>query len=205
MFLTRLWREPTYKSFLRALTLCGYTSYMFGWHVHEKAVLLVLIPLTCVLSPVASLCLIIPMSNHSGRLLAAEDHAHFRTFALASLAGVYSLFPLLFTPAEAVLEIAYSLAWMVLVFSSLAKVVYTFPRSPAAVALDFAERAYMWGFVGLQLFVWAFPLLARGRGAFVPLMATSVYCAVGLAWAYVRLGAMYVFGMGAAGQHEKTA
>ena len=45
IFLTKLWRTPTYKSFLTALTLCGYVSFMFGWHVHEKAVLLVLVPL----------------------------------------------------------------------------------------------------------------------------------------------------------------
>ena len=45
VFLVKLWRTPTYKSFLTALTLCGYTSFMFGWHVHEKAILLVLVPL----------------------------------------------------------------------------------------------------------------------------------------------------------------
>jgi alpha-1,3-glucosyltransferase len=45
VFLVKLWRTPTYRSFLTALTLCGYTSYMFGWHVHEKAILLVLVPL----------------------------------------------------------------------------------------------------------------------------------------------------------------
>ena len=45
IFLVKLWRLPKYKSFLTALTLCGYTSFMFGWHVHEKAVLLVLVPL----------------------------------------------------------------------------------------------------------------------------------------------------------------
>jgi hypothetical protein len=32
-------------------------------------------------------------------LLAAERHAYFRTFILASVAGIFSLFPLLFTPA----------------------------------------------------------------------------------------------------------
>ena len=47
--MAKLWMTPTYKSFLTALTLCGYTSYMFGWHVHEKAILLVLVPLRCVL------------------------------------------------------------------------------------------------------------------------------------------------------------
>lgn len=45
LFLIKLWFSPTYKSFLTALTLCGYTSFLFGWHVHEKAVLLVLVPM----------------------------------------------------------------------------------------------------------------------------------------------------------------
>ena len=32
-------------------------------------------------------------------LLAADNDAYFRTFTTASVAGIYSLFPLLFTPA----------------------------------------------------------------------------------------------------------
>ncbi len=44
----KLWTNTSYKSFVTALTLCGFTSYMFGWHVHEKAILLVLVPLRCV-------------------------------------------------------------------------------------------------------------------------------------------------------------
>jgi len=31
--------------------------------------------------------------------LAAERQAYFRTFVLASVAGIFSLFPLIFTPA----------------------------------------------------------------------------------------------------------
>ncbi|KAH7105365.1 glycosyltransferase family 57 protein [Auriculariales sp. MPI-PUGE-AT-0066] len=190
IFLARLWRQPTYPSFLRALTLCGWTSFMFGWHVHEKAVLMVLVPLT---------------------LMAADGSAHLRTFMLASVAGIYSLFPLLFTPAEAAVELLYSAIWMVFVIQSLNKIAYEFPRSPAAVALDFAERAYLFGFIGLQLFVWVFPFIAQRLSwgvsvDFVPLMATSVYCAVGLVWSYLRLSAAYLFGIGESGlQKEKTA
>ncbi|CAG2253331.1 ALG8 [Mytilus edulis] len=32
------------KSFLRCLILCGFGSYMFAWHVHEKAILIITIP-----------------------------------------------------------------------------------------------------------------------------------------------------------------
>lgn len=42
--LLKLWMRPNYRSFLTALTLSGFASFLFGWHVHEKAVLLVLLP-----------------------------------------------------------------------------------------------------------------------------------------------------------------
>ena len=63
--------------------------------MHEKAVLLVLIPLRCV-----SYFFLLKLHNKSSySLLAAERQAYFRTFVLASVAGVFSLFPLIFTPA----------------------------------------------------------------------------------------------------------
>lgn len=45
--LQNLWRNPTHANFLSSLTLCGFASFLFGWHVHEKAILLVLVPLRC--------------------------------------------------------------------------------------------------------------------------------------------------------------
>ncbi|KAH8118583.1 glycosyltransferase family 57 protein [Phellopilus nigrolimitatus] len=191
IFMVKLWKTPTYKSFLCALTLCGYVSYMFGWHVHEKAVLLVLVPLS---------------------LLAAESHVLFRTFVIASVSGIYSLFPLLFTPAETPVKIIYSLLWMYLTFQPLVRRVYEFPRSLPMVILDHVERLYLAGFVFLQLFVSFFPLLigrfspkiqtnppvdssstqSASTMEFLPLMLTSVYCAIGLTWAFLRLSYIYL-------------
>lgn len=37
-------RETTAKHFIRAIVICTATSFMFGWHVHEKAILMVFIP-----------------------------------------------------------------------------------------------------------------------------------------------------------------
>ncbi|CCM04819.1 uncharacterized protein FIBRA_07012 [Fibroporia radiculosa] len=167
IYLVKLWKTPTYKSFLTALTLCGYTSFMFGWHVHEKAVLLVLVPFS---------------------LLAAENHAYFRTFMIASFAGIFSLFPLLFTPMETLIKVAYSTIWAILTFTPLHQRVYEFPRSLPFVIIDSLEKLYVAGFVLLQLCVSLFPVFDGQQSEalkFLPLMLTSVYCATGLVWAFM--------------------
>ncbi|TFY59795.1 hypothetical protein EVJ58_g5552 [Rhodofomes roseus] len=200
IYLVKLWRAPTYKSFVTALTLCGWTSFMFGWHVHEKAILLVLVPLS---------------------LMAADNHAYFRTFMIASVAGVFSLFPLLFTPAETLVKVVYSALWAVFAFAPLHSRVYEFPRSLPFVIIDSLEKLYLAGFPVLQLFVTLFPMLTSSQSSaspspganaevqveavksdklepgtsaleFLPLMLTSVYCAVGLVWAFLRLSVIYI-------------
>ncbi|EPT02747.1 hypothetical protein FOMPIDRAFT_128814 [Fomitopsis schrenkii] len=189
VYLIKLWRAPTYKSFVTAVTLCGWTSFMFGWHVHEKAILLVLVPLS---------------------LLAADNHAYFRTFMIASAAGVFSLFPLLFTPAETLVKVVYSTLWATLTFAPLHSRVYEFPKSLPFVIIDGLEKLYLAGFPLLQLFAIVFPALTGRRGGtsppsggdpvepstgaleFLPLMLTSVYCAIGLVWAFLRLSVIYI-------------
>ncbi|KRX43817.1 putative dolichyl pyrophosphate Glc1Man9GlcNAc2 alpha-1,3-glucosyltransferase, partial [Trichinella murrelli] len=59
-------------------------AFLFGWHVHEKAVLTVIIPLT---------------------MLAVRDGRYAKIFFLFSVFGHYSLFPLLFRPFETVLNL----------------------------------------------------------------------------------------------------
>lgn len=87
-----------------------------------------------------------------------------------------------------------------------------FPRSLPMVVLDYLERVYLAGFVLLQMFVSLFPLvtkrISRSSDAdahsgdtasgtadaleFLPLMLTSVYCAIGLTWAFLRLSYIYL-------------
>ncbi|KZT43050.1 glycosyltransferase family 57 protein [Sistotremastrum suecicum HHB10207 ss-3] len=189
IFLVKLWRTPTYKSFITAVTLCGYTSFLFGWHVHEKAVLLILVPLS---------------------LIATENHAYFRTFVIASVSGIFGLFPLLFTPQETIIKLVYSGIWMVMTFEPLGRRIYEFPSSFPMVLLDRAEKIYLAGFPLLQLVVSCLPIISSIRSApqpaadsighsgsssmdFLPLMITSVYCAIGLCWAFVRLCTLYMY------------
>ncbi|KAF8528764.1 glycosyltransferase family 57 protein [Hysterangium stoloniferum] len=171
IFLIKLWLVPTYKSFLTTVTLCGYASFMFGWHVHEKAVLLILVPLS---------------------LLAGDSHAMFRTYFIATVAGIYGLFPLLFTPAENFVEIAYSVIWGALCLQPLSQKTYDIPSTLSSVILDRLERAYLFGFGLLQLFVTLLNARAQQSLEFLPLLLTSVYCSVGLAWAFIRLSYLYL-------------
>jgi alpha-1,3-glucosyltransferase len=49
--------------------------------------------------PFMELAFIIDLTAPMSSLLAAESNAYFRTFVITTVAGVFSLFPLLFTPA----------------------------------------------------------------------------------------------------------
>ena len=66
---------------------------MFGWHVHEKAILLVIIPFS---------------------LVALRDRRYFGAFRPLAVSGHVSLFPLLFTAAEFPIKAVYTIFWLVL-------------------------------------------------------------------------------------------
>ena len=57
---------------------------------------------------------------------------------------------------------------------------------------------YLWGFFLLEIVVTLCPHIAKAVGQgpekweFLPLMLTSLYCALGLIWAYGRLSFLYI-------------
>ncbi len=84
--LWKVWRSPRADAvlFLRGLVLCNFGSFLFGWHVHEKAILLVIIPMT---------------------VLAFMNKADADDLFLLSTIGHVSLLPLIFTVEERLLRI----------------------------------------------------------------------------------------------------
>ncbi|GAA94845.1 hypothetical protein E5Q_01499 [Mixia osmundae IAM 14324] len=266
VFLTKLWFRPTYDRFVSAIILCAMSSFLFGWHVHEKASMLFLVPLS---------------------LVATRDHDHYRIFVLASMSSIIALFPLLINRDETLIKFAYTALWALLVFPALQQSVHKPAPSLFSYMTWRAELLYLAGFVALQAYVSVlhpivFPAgadslpipaeglvdavskvaselstsmtamlatasspvattarIASGTAAvtaptgftasagllqpdqpmveavinatanasdaikssseavasnleFLPLMLTSVYCALGISWSFVRLGALYL-------------
>jgi len=171
VFLIKLWSRPTYRSFLTAVTLSAYTSFLFGWHVHEKAVLLVLMPLS---------------------LLAADNRDQFRTFVICSSAGIFGLFPLIFTPAEEAIVLLYSLLWALMIYGALDRQIPQTTGKSAPSYLDRIERLYLWGIPLIRVVTLMMSLSTAPEYEFLPLMLTSVYCAVGTCWAFLRLSVLYI-------------
>ncbi len=116
---------------------------------------------------------------------------------------------------EQVIEVAYSGLWAIVVFGTLQQRLYElvfsgdgfskandlhsrFPRSLPAVFIGLLETMYLWGFLVLTPVVTFYPILSKiftqnpERLEFLPLMLTSLYCALGLIWAYARLSFLYI-------------
>ncbi|KAF2721206.1 glycosyltransferase family 57 protein [Polychaeton citri CBS 116435] len=149
----------TWDNFVGALTLCGYASFLFGWHVHEKAVLLVIIP---------------------SSLLALKDRRFLGAFRPLAVAGHVSLFPLLFTAQEFPVKVVYTIFWLIaflLAFDRLAPAA----EHPRVWLLD--RFAVLYIIIAIPLITYCSLLHQVIFGAkfeFLPLMFISSYSAIGV-------------------------
>jgi len=168
--LTKLFLRPTTANFLPALTATAYSAFLFGWHVHEKAILLVLLPFS-------ALCL--------------RDRRWLAAFRPLAVAGHVALFPLLFGTAEFPLKTAYTLLWLVAVLAACDRLCPP-AAHPRLFLLD--RFAVLYSAVAVPLVVYC--SLVHGvvfgrRFEFVPLMFTSSYSALGVVGSWV--GFLVVF------------
>ena len=166
----KLFRQTTWETFIGTVTLCGYASFLFGWHVHEKAILLVIIPFS---------------------LVALMDRRYLGAFRPLAVAGHVSLFPLLFTKAEFPLKIVYTIFWLVLfllVFDRLAPV----SPQPRVFLLDRFSFLYIAIAIPLIIYCSLIHEMAFGQEyEFLPLMFTSTYSAVGVVGSWIGFMVVY--------------
>lgn len=168
--LVHLFLQPTWDNFVGAVTLCGYASFLFGWHVHEKAILLVIIPFS---------------------LLALKNRRYLSAFRPLAVAGHVSLFPLLFTPAEFPIKTVYTIFWLMLfllAFDSLA------PASTRARFFLFDRFSTLYIAVSIPLIVYCsliHQVVFGARYEFLPLMFTSSYAAIGVVGSWIGFLVVY--------------
>ena len=169
--LVKLFLVPNWETFIGAVTLCGYASFLFGWHVHEKAILLVMVPFS---------------------LLALKDRRYLGAFRPLAVAGHISLLPLLFTAHEFPVKTAYIILWLTLFLPSFDKLAPV-PSKPRVFFLDRFSLFYNIVSIPLTLYCSIIHELVFGQQyEFLPLMFTSTYSAIGVVGSWMGFSVVYL-------------
>lgn len=166
MALIPLILQPTFRRFVGSLTLCAYASFLFGWHVHEKAILLVIFPIS---------------------FLVSRDLELLDSFNLLVSSGYMSLFPLLFTCEEWLVKVMFAFLWYVIFYFNFRKVT-RIPKSiggQGRLSLGRMINSYILGLATIllctsimDLYTHKFAFLKKLE--FLKLMIISTYCGVGV-------------------------
>ncbi|GME86306.1 unnamed protein product [Ambrosiozyma monospora] len=169
MSLIPLFIQPTYERFLGSLSLCAWASFLFGWHVHEKAILLVIIPLS---------------------FIVAQDRKLLPCYQALTTSGYVSLFPLLYGSKEWLFKVLFTFVWCVVFHNSFNEVcqfskTILYSKRMQVYILDRLNLLYVFAFVPvvltislIQLESGYFEILKKFQ--FLQLMIYSVYCAIGV-------------------------
>jgi len=158
-----VWRRPNARLGALAAAQCALSAFLFGWHVHEKAALAALLPLG---------------------LAAAESPDAARAFIALAGPALSALCPLLFGVEDRLVGLALVAAFVLGACWAL----------QALHGVDDVSLTWLGGAGFAASCVWAaWPLIAAalGRGEawmpFLPLMAVSCTCAVGVVWSWADL------------------
>ncbi len=194
--LVSLWRAPGRERLPAAVAYAALCGFMFGYHVHEKAVIVALVPLGAV-------------ALRSGKQAA--------DFLLLAAAGCYGILPLLHEVQEYPIKICALVAFLTMAYLGIDHVLGAQGQAGKEKAGGNAAGAsggskqgkaaggsggwwpwqyglYFWGLVMLELFnSFVHPATEMGsRLPFLPLLLTSVYCALGVTWVWLRMCVGYV-------------
>ncbi|CAH8601466.1 glycosyl transferase [Schistosoma haematobium] len=163
------------RVFLKSVIITAWSCFMFGWHVHEKAVLMFLLPLNFF-------------------TLTSGEH-RFLTFYVSTL-GYYSLIPLIPTNAEFPAVISIYLAHTCIHWLILFRILPINVNSNNEKSKSGQSRSqhiikkigclHLWGLTLLFMFTKIIlPLTYLERLPYLPLMLTSVYTAIGLFCSFI--------------------
>lgn len=158
-----------------AIIYCSLCSFMFGYHVHEKAILVALVPMG---------------------ILAAQgrDARAPGRFLFLTIVGTFSLFPLLIRPQEYLLKISILVAYVLCAIPWLKDVFFyesldePDQRASKKALFTVWEARYLWGIIPLEVYCsFIHTLIFSNAWPFVPLMLTSVYSSLGVMYCWLDI------------------
>ena len=174
----------TPRRLLLSLAHCAAMAFSLAYHVHEKAILNTLVPLTLLLVPA--------FGNNS-----QQQYCYAALWWECTAWGTLGLVPLLYEPREFLLKgtslAAYLAAFDFWYFRHHPTTTTTTTTTTTAVDKDVPRGATRttWPAAVMMVLVWiqvdVLPLRWFGRWEFVPLALTSLVCATGLLISFVRL------------------
>jgi alpha-1,3-glucosyltransferase len=174
----QIWKFPHPLAFAHALVYCQMCSFMLGYHVHEKAILMAIVPVG---------------------MLAADSVDDAKVYLLMSWVGHISLFPLLEHRRELPSKILFTSIHMLLSYVALDRFhrseqrAIHIEKSKRGIRFNTIEHLYLCG-LGLVVVFSEFlhPIFfvkeINGEKVttmpFLPLLFMSIYCAIGLIYAW---------------------
>lgn len=172
--LVPLFIQPTFRRFVGAITLNAFASFLFGWHVHEKAIMLVILPFTFLVG--------------EKRLL--------NSFLILVSSGYVSLFPLL--PSQNLIKQLYTFIWFIIYSLSFNEVSKLQPNEKRIFFFDRISLVYIIGLIPMVWSVFLIDLLKNKidllqKYEFVGLIIYSIYCSVGVISSWASLSWLYFF------------
>jgi alpha-1,3-glucosyltransferase len=152
--------------FVHGVVFSSFSGFMLGFHVHEKAIMTAIIPLT---------------------LLATTSCYSARLFIRTSYLGIFALLPLLFRTEELLLKVALCITWLSgTIFTLELAVPKTKCNENLLTLFDYVAFFVMACLLLFMEVIHPIVFLPSGRLEFLPLMATSVACGVGLLYCWME-------------------
>ena len=152
--------------FVHGVVFSSFSAFMLGFHVHEKAIMTATIPLT---------------------LLATTSCYSARLFIRTSYLGIFALLPLLFRTEELLLKVALYVTWLSGAIFTLESVVPKAKGNETLLTLfDYIAFFIMTCLLLFMEVIHPIVFLPSGRFEFLPLMATSVACGIGLLYCWME-------------------
>ncbi|XP_031333165.1 probable dolichyl pyrophosphate Glc1Man9GlcNAc2 alpha-1,3-glucosyltransferase isoform X2 [Photinus pyralis] len=152
--------------FVRCIILCALTSFMFGWHVHEKAILMAIIPFS---------------------IISIMESGDAKVFLILSTVGQYSLLPLLFPQALLLIKLILYVLYCSYAFYSMSNLYPFYVCKFNLPLLNMLESMYIFGLIPLFLYdhFLHYSITLRTY-PFLPLLLTSVYCSIGIVYSWLK-------------------